>query len=320
MDRLSAHLDRSWDMISRGDNASALIAARKALQLDRRNPEVHNLIGYIHALDGEFDDALESYRRAIDLDEWYLDPILNAAELLSHPDADPDEAIRLCRRAAELELSSEEHADAALIEIEALFSAGRDAEVRGRLEALDGVEALPSVYRAAIGRAFYDIGEIERAREHVEAALDADESLLDAWYCAGLIARDEGRRVDAVRAFLTVREGDLELPRVPWGASCPEETAAAVTAAIALLPEEQRRLLEGVEVCVAPYPDEAQIGDEVDPRQVVMAEHVDAARGAFRRLWVFSLNLERTAPPNGISEELVRALAYEIGEPCRDRR
>jgi len=319
MDRLSAHLDRSWDMISRGDNASALIAARKALQLDRRNPEVHNLIGYIHALDGDFDDALESYHRAIDLDEWYLDPILNAAELLSHPDADPDEAIRLCRRASELELSREEQADTALIEIEALFSAGRDGDVLGRLEGLDDLDALPPVYRAAIGRAFYDVGEIEKARDHIDAALSAEANLTDAWYCAGLIARDEGRRVDAVRAFLTVRAGDLELPRLPWGASSPEETAAVVAEAIGRLPEEQRRLLEGIEVCVVPYPDEAQVRDEVDPRQVVMAERVDAERGAFERLWVFSLNLERVAPPTAISEELERALSYEIGEPCRKR-
>jgi len=320
MDRLSAHIDRSWDLISRGENASALVAARKALELDRENPEVHNLIGYIHALDGEFDDALENYRRAIDLDECYLDPILNAAELLAHPDGDPEEAIRLCRRASELELSSDEQADTALIEIEALFSAGRDDEVRQRIEALDDVESLPPVYRAAIGRAFYDIGDLERAREHVEAALDADAGLADAWYCAGLIARDEGRRVDAVRAFTTVRAHDLELPRLPWGAAGPEETAAAVAEAIVRLPEEQQRLLEGVEVCVAPYPDEAQIADEVDPRQVVMAERVDASRGAFRRLWVFSLNLERTAPPTGAVDELERALSYEVGEPCRARR
>jgi tetratricopeptide (TPR) repeat protein len=319
MDRFSAHMDRSWDLISRGENASALVAARKALALDRGNPEVHNLIGYIHALDGELDDALESYRRAIDLDEWYLDPILNAAELLAHPDADPEEAIRLCRRAAELELGAEELADAALIEIEALFSAGRDAEVLKRLEEIDDVEALRPVYRASIGRAYYDVGEIEKAREHIEAALQADEGLADAWYCAGLIARDEGRRVDAVRAFQTVRTWDLELPRLPWGPASPEETAAAVAEAIAGLPEEQRRLLEGVEVCVAPYPDEAQIRDEVDPRQIVMAERIDPARGAFDRLWVFSLNLERAAPPAGTSDELQRALAYEIGEPCRER-
>jgi tetratricopeptide (TPR) repeat protein len=319
MDRFSAHIDRSWDLISRGENGPALLAARKALELDRRNPEVHNLIGYIHALDGEFDDALESYRRAIDLDEWYLDPILNAAELLAHPDGDPEEAIRLCRRAAELELDGEELADAALIEIEALFSAGRDAEVFQRLEEIDDVEKLRPMYRAAIGRAYSDVGDLGKALAHVEAALAGDAALADAWYCAGLIAREEGRRVDAVRAFLLVRERDLELPRVPWAAAGPEETAATVAGAIGRLPEEQRRLLEGAEVRVAPYPDEAQVRDEVDPRQTVMAERIDAARGAYDRLWVFASNLERTAPPDGIEEELMRAIAFEIGEPCRDR-
>ncbi|MCK9460321.1 MAG: tetratricopeptide repeat protein [Proteobacteria bacterium] len=318
MDRFSAHIDRSWDLISRGENTPALLAARKALELDRKNPEVHNLIGYIHALDGEFDEALESYRRAIDLDEWYLDPILNAAELLAHPDADPEEAIRLCRRASEMELSSDEQADAALIEIEALFNSGRDAEVRERLDAIADVDALPPAYLAAIGRAYYDVGDLERARGNAEAALGVDGELVDAWYCVGLVAREEGRRVDAVCAFLRVRALDLELPRLPWGASCPEETAAAVAEAIAGLPEEQRRLVEGVEVRVAPYPDEAQIRGEVDPRQIVLAEGVDATRRSYERLWVFSLNLERTAEPTGMREELRRAIAYEIGEPCRE--
>jgi hypothetical protein len=92
-----------------------------------------------------------------------------------------------------------------------------------------------------------------------------------------------------------------------------------VAEAIGRLPEAQRRLLEGVEVRVAPCPNEAQIRDEVDPRQIVMAEGVDPGRGAFERLWVFALNLERVAPPAGAADELLHALTYEIGEPSRNR-
>jgi tetratricopeptide (TPR) repeat protein len=319
MDRFSAHIDRSWDLISQGKTASAMIAARKALELNRNNPEVHNLIGYIHALSGDFDDAIDSYRTAIDLDEWYLDPILNAAELLSHQDADPEEAIRLCRRAADMELTPDETADTAFIEIEALFNMGRDAEVRQRLDALDDVETLSPAYRAIVGRTYYDIGDLEKAREHVDAALNADADLVEAWYCAGLIAREEGCRIDSVRAFLKVRERDIELPRLPWGAANAEEMTAIATEAISALPEDQRVLLEGAEVRMAPYPDEAQIMDEVDPRQVVLAEGIDPEKGTFARLWIFALNLERMAPPSANVEELAHSISYEIGEPCRNR-
>ncbi len=137
MDRFNAHMDRSWDLISRGEVTTAMIAARQALSLDRENPEVHNLLGYIHAVGGDFEDAIDCYRRAIDLDEWYLEPILNAAELLVHPEADPDEAIRLCHRASEMVNEPRELADITLIEVDALLNSGRDSMARDCLAGLE---------------------------------------------------------------------------------------------------------------------------------------------------------------------------------------
>ena len=48
-----------------------------------------------------------------------------------------------------------------------------------------------------------------------ETALGAGENLVDAWYCMGLAAREEGRSVDTMRAFPKVRALDLERPRLP---------------------------------------------------------------------------------------------------------
>jgi hypothetical protein len=48
-----------------------------------------------------------------------------------------------------------------------------------------------------------------------ETALGAGENLIDAWYCMGFAAREEGRSVDAVRALPKVRGLDLERPRLP---------------------------------------------------------------------------------------------------------
>ena len=34
MDRFSAHMDRAWDLVSRGETSHALICAKKALEID----------------------------------------------------------------------------------------------------------------------------------------------------------------------------------------------------------------------------------------------------------------------------------------------
>jgi tetratricopeptide (TPR) repeat protein len=312
MDRFSAHMDRGWDLIGRGELTPAMIAARQALEMNRDNPEVHNLIGYIHAMEGEFDDALECYRRAIDLDEWYLDPILNAAELLVHPDADPDEAIRLCRRATEMDLEPWELADVLLIEVDALLNMGRDDEARELLGGIEEPESLPAPHQVLMGRALFDLGDLEGAKGFVQRSLDQDPSNPDGWYCAGLVAREEGRRVDAVIAFLSTMDRDLDLPRVPW-AMADAELDALVRSVVDSLDPALRELLAGTRIVVEPYPSEQSIKDEGDPRQVVLARGVDRDRGAFESLHVYQLNFERVAAPMFAKEELGRLIAAELG-------
>lgn len=311
MDRLSAHLDRSWDLISRGEMTPAMVAARQALELDRENPEVHNLIGYIHAVGGDFDDAIECYRRAIDLDEWYLEPILNAAELLVHPEADPDEAIRLCRRASQMVLEPRERADVVLIEVDALLNTGRDEEALECLGRLDDAEALPAGYQTAVGRILFDLGDPEKARPFVGRALEAEPNLPDAWYCLGLIEREEGRRLEAVKAFLETRRGDMSLPRLPW--SVPGgEVEKLIREAMDTLDPGVRALLDGANIVVDTYPSVDLICDEIDPRQVVRASGVDHIKGVFRELQIFLHNLERVAPPTFMAQELGKLITMEV--------
>jgi Tfp pilus assembly protein PilF len=69
MDQFSAHLDRGWDLAQRGDAAGAELSARRALELDGQSPEAHNLLGYVSALQGNFDEAIEHYAQAIALDD-----------------------------------------------------------------------------------------------------------------------------------------------------------------------------------------------------------------------------------------------------------
>src|SRR5579859_1180556 len=102
MDQLSAHLDRGWDLAQKGDGTGAGACARRALELDPKSPEVHNLLGYAAALDGDADEALEHYRQAIALDETYFEAMLNAAEVLIYPLGDFEGAIEQIEEALEL--------------------------------------------------------------------------------------------------------------------------------------------------------------------------------------------------------------------------
>jgi tetratricopeptide (TPR) repeat protein len=328
MDQLSAHLDRGWDLVSRGETTRALVSARRALDMDEGAPEVHNLLGYIHAVDGDYEEALECYRRALELDEWYLDPMLNAAEILVNPEADPEEAIRLCRLALEVASTPEEMTEASLIEVEALMNLARVDDASSRLAEVGLAESLSPPYLVLVGRLHYEMGNLAEARRFSERALAADDSLADAWYYAGLVARDEGRRIDAVVAFLATRERDLGMAQPPWAAGRPP-LGESVTKALEALPPETTVMLESTAVVIEPYPSERQIRDELDPRQVVLIEGVDPARRVFERLWVFSRNVERAVPT---AASLVADLAYfierevttaggdedDVGEPGRE--
>src|SRR5262245_59456538 len=115
MDQLSAHLDRGWDLLQKGDLRGARTSARRALEVSREAPEAHNLLGHVAAQEGDADEALKHYRQAMAMDEWYLDPMLGAAEVLIHPLREWDEAIGLCDEILEIAEGREEIADALLI-------------------------------------------------------------------------------------------------------------------------------------------------------------------------------------------------------------
>jgi tetratricopeptide (TPR) repeat protein len=308
-------MDRSWDMLNQGKTHAALTAARQALEINRNAPDAHNLIGYIHALDGEFETALEHYRQAMDLDEWYLEPVLNAAEILAHPEADPREAIRLCRSAVEnMELTTEEMADAALIEVEALMSLNDEVAVRNRIHEIQDVETLPDMYQVTLGRALYECGDLEGAGRFVRRALDVDTPAADAWYLLGLLMREQGNRIEAVKAFLATRSADLLLPRVPWQMS-ETDLIQSVRAAILALPPDARDMLSEADITVLPYPTTEMIIDEQDPRQILRLSQIDPAREIFSQIVVFELNVERMISPIHQESDLARCFANELGFP-----
>jgi len=324
MDQLSAHLDRAWELLGRGDVTKALVAARQALSFDEDSPDVHNLLGYIHGLDGDHDEALSEYRRAMELDEDYLEPVLNAADLLAHLGTDPDETLRLCQLAAQMALDDEELTEAFLIEMDTLLNLGRDEEARARLDQLVHPEAMAAQFALPLGRIAYDLGHLELARQMLERAVAELPTEGDAWYYLGLLTREDGDRVGAVLHFLKARECDLATRPVPWTRHLPplEEAMRGVLAA---LPRESAKLLDGVVVRVEACPSERQVRDEIDPRTPLLLVGVDPERRGFETLWLFVRNIERTLrAPDQLADELTALLLRELrpipadGEPDAD--
>jgi tetratricopeptide (TPR) repeat protein len=315
MDRFSAHMDRAWDLISKGDTVRALVSAKKAMEIDEESPEVHNLLGYICAMDGDVDEALVNYRQAIVLDDEYVDPVLNTVELLIQSDSDPEEAIRLCRNARQIVRGREELAEAILLEVDALLNLGCTGEAKKALKEIEDPVSLPSAYEMILGRALYEVGEHVAAKQFVDRAIKRDPFNADAWYYLGLIARDEGKIFEAISAFKKVLKLDGESP-VPQWSKYLDPIEALVHQAIEELDPDDKAMLKDIEIIIDKHPSERQVLNDVDPRQSVYFDGVDLESRVVSKLWVFTYNLARAGVmPNTAVNDLVKIIQCEIVTP-----
>src|SRR3954467_12271083 len=174
MDQFSAHLDRGWDLVQRGDTRGADASARRALELDPNSPEAHNLLGFVAALEGDGEEAIEAYRQAIALDDTYLEAMLNAAEVYIHPLGDFDQAINMCDQALDLAETDEEIIDALLLKFDALLGKGDSKEAAAVLARLPEGPYKNNNHAFLIGRAYYELGDLARASELIEEAGSRD--------------------------------------------------------------------------------------------------------------------------------------------------
>jgi Flp pilus assembly protein TadD len=65
---VSQDLAEAQRLIDQKDWRGALTQLKIALRKDRRNADVHNLMGYSYRKSGQLDDAFDSYRTALKLD------------------------------------------------------------------------------------------------------------------------------------------------------------------------------------------------------------------------------------------------------------
>ncbi|MDQ3036856.1 MAG: tetratricopeptide repeat protein, partial [Myxococcota bacterium] len=209
MDQLSAHLDRAWDLVARGDFGGAMRSAEKSLEIDADAPEVHNLMGYIRAQEGHAEDALEHYERAIELDESFVEAMLNAAEVRIHPMQDWDGAIALIDTALDWIDDAEETADAMLLRIDAMLGKGDRDAARQAIEALPEGPFESAGIAFSIGRARFEIGDLDRSEPWLRAAIEKEPRHAEAHYYLGLMLQERGDARAASIAFLCSRDAEL---------------------------------------------------------------------------------------------------------------
>lgn len=323
MDQLSAHLDRGWDLAQKGDAAGASACAKRALEIDPQSPEVHNLLGYTAALAGESEEALEHYRQAIALDETYLEAMLNAAEVLMHPLGEWDEAVDLCDDALEYAETKEESADCLLLRVDALLGKGDVEEAKRCMARLPDPPFDNPSYVFLIGRAFYELGESEKAAPFIEEAVRTDPTHADAFYYLGLLRDDAGDMRGAVEAFLRSRALDMAKPPAPWAPS-PEAFAQLVRRVIQGLDALLSRWVRDAEIYIVDVPGAELVVDGVDPRAMVIldARTPDEVEPALplgepapmqARLFIYQRNVERGAGSAlALESELSAGLEREI--------
>jgi len=314
MDRLSAHLDRGWELVTQGDLVGAMASAEQTLELDGDSPDAHNLIGYIHAANGNLELALEHYRQAIDLDEHYLEAMLNAAELLIHPLGSFPEAIHILDQALESCQSADDIADASVLKVDALLQQGDRAAAAELLLGLpEGPFENPQL-DFLIGRAHFELDQLEPASVLIERAAERPDATPDVLYYLGLLRERQGRPADASLAFLKTRHLDGQLPRPPWSPS-PARFEKVVQAALQDLPSELAQRLEGNLIMVTDLPGLEVVAEGVDPRTPLLLDEMQPSEGTSdqRRLFVYQRNLERLIRhPLELQQDVFEVLRREL--------
>jgi tetratricopeptide (TPR) repeat protein len=151
--RYTAHLDRGWSLLDRGDFQHARNSARQALELRPDVPDAAMLLAAISLAEGDPEASLEWYERAIETDAEYVDAQLAAAQVLLYDLEQPERALARAGQGRELEEATlADLLDFGLIEAEALLSLGEHGGAAERVEQLSELWVIEDLLDAQTDR------------------------------------------------------------------------------------------------------------------------------------------------------------------------
>jgi Tfp pilus assembly protein PilF/predicted Zn-dependent protease with MMP-like domain len=332
---ITAHLDRGWDLLGRGDVLGARVSAQHVLELDGDSSDGRTLLGAISAAEGDAEEALELFQEAYASDPDNLDALMCAAEVALYPLRRFDESLRLCDEAVALLEEGEEHADLQLLRIEALLGRGDADAARGALQALSLKEGDDPTHCLRLGRAWLDLETYEKAAPLLQEAAKHDVSRLDGEYFLGVALQLQGDEAAAFHHWAAALRLEREQPDPPWALELSALEGLARDA-VARLPEPLRVPLHTCALLVEAHPPVELVAEGLDPRAVVFVAgpgHVasgkqppsrsGATRGAADRapdnaapvtaVFVYKRNVERAAgSADAVGGELFRELVHEV--------
>jgi tetratricopeptide (TPR) repeat protein len=333
MDATTAHLDRGWDLVGRGELTLARVSAQHALANDPDSAEGHTLLGAIAAAEGDAEEAVELFRQALDADPEHVDALLYAAELAIHQLGRVEYALQLCDDAEELLAGSREAVEVAILRAEAYLVAGKIERAAAELDRLPEPPYPDATQHLRVGRALLDVERPKQAAEHLQRAVDHPSCGLDALYFLGVAEELLGDYRGALRRFLAVYESDRALSPPAWSISA-EAFSELVRELIARFPEPIVGKLRAAELQVRQYPPMELVAEGFDPRAAAFfagpwsepdgdtpgrrgAKHrirkVAAREQTLSAIFLYKANVERFAgSAEGVVDELLHALISEV--------
>lgn len=320
MDQVSAHLDRGWELMSKGDFLGASISAAKVLELDPDSPEGYVLRGALAWAGGDPDEAMESFEEAMGLDPDYPEPILYAAEVAAQNPERVEEALRLCNQALETINPVEEksfYLDVGLLKAELLNIMSQDEACELTLNDLLAVDPDSAMHTGRIGRLYYDLLKYEQARQWLTVSLSIQETA-DTHYYLGAMAERDGDFHKAISHNLKVRELDLKEPSPRWILSADLFRSSCMEA-LHRLPESLLPHVKKERLVFTDSPSVEVLAEGADPRVQVGfcgVSSLEADTGNPARLdyvFVYKLNIERSChAPEDVTERFVEVLARDL--------
>lgn len=222
---------QGYQHLLQGENEEALIYFQRALALAAHNPVILNNMGHALLNLNRFDAAQEAYQQAIAANPDYLKPYRNLA-LLYQLQGKNNEAIAAYQQYLELAPEDgEAHHNLGLL----YMTEGRTTEAALAFEAADAYltpDNAESTTNLGVGN-FYR-GDLDRAEGLFEQALELDPSYVPARYHLGLTYLHQGRCEEAIESLEAVVAAEPDHPQATANLGVAYNTAGQPEKAIAI--------------------------------------------------------------------------------------
>ncbi|MBK9031761.1 MAG: metallopeptidase family protein [Myxococcales bacterium] len=316
-ERLPALIDAAHDCLDEGDLEGARAKHALAARVDRRNPDVMCLDAQLTALEGDLEAGYAIAQEIVAAHPEHVHGLLCAADI--GLGIDPDAAVELARKAADLVEDEGDLVAAVLLLADGLCAtdrAGEAREVLGELSssAIDDPDIILDVANALLTAEDPTTAELWLRR----LTSTEDEHTAHAWHLIGAAREAKGDKAGMVAAWREVLARDRAEPWQPVVADDDLEQLAA--AAFEELPEDVRARLADVPIMIDDLPSDHLVEDGVDPRLLGLFEGTPLSEQSavggvptITTIHLYRKNLERAGggDPEAIAEEVRITVLHE---------